>query len=378
MRNDARGLTDASGVTVERAPATLSNRARGRRRDRLDERVPHAAVGTLSLPFRRFAAAFGAGVERLRLRHVRVEVDGGGAGRAPAASRNRRVISKLAGFGDRRAELADDDAGRLVGDCHRVGHRRTGREQRAERRDHRVARTRHVEHLARLRRNRQRAGVGEERHALLRARVSSSASRSSSRRSACARRARSSSSRAAPDDLAELAAIGRDQRGAAIPLPLVALRIDEHRLAGCARALDHRRDVREAALAVVGQHERVGPGEQALEVGELAMRATRATAPSRSRCAGVAAGDRSRAASPSSSARRRAGRTSRSRSASSSRSSVSAGSSSPVTESSVARAPSAATLRATFAAPPGRSSVRAIFTTGTGASGEMRSTSPNQ
>jgi hypothetical protein len=41
-------------------------------------------------------------------------------------------------------------------------------------------------------------------------------------------------------------------------------------------------------------------------------------------------------------------------------------------------APSAAALRATFAAPPGRSSLRAIFTTGTGASGEIRSTSPNQ
>ena len=41
-------------------------------------------------------------------------------------------------------------------------------------------------------------------------------------------------------------------------------------------------------------------------------------------------------------------------------------------------APSAATLRATLAAPPGRSSMRVIFATGTGASGDMRSTSPNQ
>jgi hypothetical protein len=31
-----------------------------------------------------------------------------------------------------------------------------------------------------------------------------------------------------------------------------------------------------------------------------------------------------------------------------------------------------------LAAPPGRSSVRSIRTTGTGASGEMRLTSPNQ
>ncbi|EXI68790.1 MAG: hypothetical protein AW07_04349 [Candidatus Accumulibacter sp. SK-11] len=53
-------------------------------------------------------------------------------------------------------------------------------------------------------------------------------------------------------------------------------------------------------------------------------------------------------------------------------------SSSPTTDSSETRAPSAATLRATFAAPPGRSSQRSMRTTGTGASGEMRATSPNQ
>jgi hypothetical protein len=64
-------------------------------------------------------------------------------------------------------------------------------------------------------------------------------------------------------------------------------------------------------------------------------------------------------------------------SASSARARVPA-SSAPVTDSNVTGAPSAAALRATFAAPPGRSSLRAIRTTGTGASGEMRSTSPNQ
>ena len=42
------------------------------------------------------------------------------------------------------------------------------------------------------------------------------------------------------------------------------------------------------------------------------------------------------------------------------------------------RPASAAALRATLAAPPGRSCMRSIFTTGTGASGEMRPTSPNQ
>ncbi|VEB43948.1 Uncharacterised protein [Chromobacterium violaceum] len=35
-------------------------------------------------------------------------------------------------------------------------------------------------------------------------------------------------------------------------------------------------------------------------------------------------------------------------------------------------------FRATLAAPPARSSLRPILATGTGASGEMRDTSPNQ
>jgi hypothetical protein len=55
-----------------------------------------------------------------------------------------------------------------------------------------------------------------------------------------------------------------------------------------------------------------------------------------------------------------------------------AGSSSPTTVSRVACAPSIFTLSATLAAPPSRSSSRFTRTTGTGASGEMRSTAPNQ
>ena len=53
-------------------------------------------------------------------------------------------------------------------------------------------------------------------------------------------------------------------------------------------------------------------------------------------------------------------------------------SSSPITDSRETCAPNAAALRATLAAPPSRSSTRSIFNTGTGASGEMRPTSPNQ
>ena len=54
------------------------------------------------------------------------------------------------------------------------------------------------------------------------------------------------------------------------------------------------------------------------------------------------------------------------------------GSSLPTSASSDTFAPSAAALRATLAAPPGRSSLRSTLTTGTGASGEIRDTSPNQ
>ena len=69
--------------------------------------------------------------------------------------------------------------------------------------------------------------------------------------------------------LPEFAAIGRDHRRAAIAVPVLALGVDQHGLARRARALDHRRDVREPALAVVGEDEEVRVGEQAFEVGQL-------------------------------------------------------------------------------------------------------------
>ena len=51
---------------------------------------------------------------------------------------------------------------------------------------------------------------------------------------------------------------------------------------------------------------------------------------------------------------------------------------SPTTPSKLVFAPSAAALRATLAAPPRRSSRFSMRTMGTGASGEIRLTSPNQ
>ena len=59
-------------------------------------------------------------------------------------------------------------------------------------------------------------------------------------------------------------------------------------------------------------------------------------------------------------------------------SSLCAGSSSPTTVISITPGPSALTFNATFAAPPRRCSSRVTRTTGTGASGEIRSTSPNR
>jgi hypothetical protein len=50
----------------------------------------------------------------------------------------------------------------------------------------------------------------------------------------------------------------------------------------------------------------------------------------------------------------------------------------PVTPNRVTRAPSAATLHAVLAAPPGTPNALIFRTMGTGASGEMRSTSPDQ
>ena len=53
-------------------------------------------------------------------------------------------------------------------------------------------------------------------------------------------------------------------------------------------------------------------------------------------------------------------------------------SSAPTTPSSTGSAPSALRLAATFAAPPSVKLSRSISTTGTGASGEMRSTRPHR
>jgi hypothetical protein len=194
MRCVLAASTAASGVTDERAPATFWKRA-GAAWRRLDQRVPRAAMRALALPLGRRAAALGAAVDGLRLATV--------AAPPCALSRARRCDHG-------RAELAHDHAGRFVGDAHRVGQRRAGREQRAERGDHRVARAGHVVHLARLR------GIVSAPSSVKSVmpsseRVTSSASRSSG---AQLLRLRGHLRLVAPaaDDLAELGAVGREQR----------------------------------------------------------------------------------------------------------------------------------------------------------------------
>jgi hypothetical protein len=55
--------------------------------------------------------------------------------------------------------------------------------------------------------------------------------------------------------LAQLGAVGRQHRGAGVARPVVALGVDDGRAARLVRRGDHRVDVRERPLAVVGQHE---------------------------------------------------------------------------------------------------------------------------
>ena len=88
-------------------------------------------------------------------------------------------------------------------------------------------------------------------------RVTSRPSRPSSARSRSARSAQLRLARPAADHLGQLGAVRRDHGGALVARVVVALRVDEHRLAGGAGLLDHRRDVRQAALAVVGEQDRV-------------------------------------------------------------------------------------------------------------------------
>ena len=118
-----------------------------------------------------------------------------------------------------------------------------GGEHRGERGDHGVAGAGDVEHLARLGRQVERGR--RRRTATCRPRSGSARapSRPSDARSAWARSRSCASLDPAADHLGELGAVRRDRGGAARSGVVAALGIDEHRLAGGARQLDHARDV---------------------------------------------------------------------------------------------------------------------------------------
>ena len=142
------------------------------------------------------------------------------------------------------------------------------RQHRRQRRDHGIARAAHVEHLARLRRLVQHAALLVQAHALL-------AARDQQRLGAqfAPQRLRPRGQVVlvfpAPHHFAHFGAVGRDDGGAMVARIVVALGIDQDGLAGGAREFDHFRDMREPALAVVGQHQHVAVGEQRLEIGQL-------------------------------------------------------------------------------------------------------------
>ncbi len=70
--------------------------------------------------------------------------------------------------------------------------------------------------------------------------------------------------------LAEFAAVRRQQRGAGVFAVVVALGVDQHRLAGLARQLDHLADVSQAAFAVVGQNHHIMTAQDLLILFQLA------------------------------------------------------------------------------------------------------------
>jgi hypothetical protein len=182
--------------------------------------------------------------------------------------------------------------------------------------------------------------------------------------------------RASGRPLAQLGAVGRHHGRAGILREIVALGIDQHLLAGRAPGGSSRR----CASGRPCRSRRGSPRHSRQDARRTrpAWRAgPRATATSRSRCAALLL-----AANHAQLDRGADRRIDMQADIDAARSPASAaGSARPRRRrrpTAATRAPSAATLRATLAAPPGRSSLRPTLTTGTGASGEMRATSPNQ
>ena len=148
--------------------------------------------------------------------------------------------SELVAVDHRGAELADHDAGGVVGDAHRrrAGPRRGDHHAPASRsrcRPRRSRRTPRAPASARA----SAPSRGEERHALLAARHEQRLERRARARSVCARAREVRLVAPAARHLAELGAVGREQRGAAVARVVVALGSTSTGLPARARELDH-------------------------------------------------------------------------------------------------------------------------------------------
>ena len=171
----------------------------------------------------------------------------------------RERVAQLFRLHDGRAELEDLDAGRDVRDLHRLVERHARPEHHPERRDDRVSGAAHVDHFV-LRRPFVAPAAGLiQGHSL---------------------RAARDQKRAKPEllaqrlgllrelvlvppashDLAQLGPVRSHHGRAGVSRIVVSLGIDEDALLALARDFDHLGDMREPALAVVGQDHDVAAG----------------------------------------------------------------------------------------------------------------------
>ena len=288
----------------------------------------------------------------------------------------------------RGAALADHHGGSRIGDVHGVGELHTGRHHRGQHRHHGIAGTGHVAHLDRMggdgnQLSSARSGVLHQRHALLAARHQHGAAAHDAIEFGDRRRDLGRAGDRAPGDFGEFLAVRRDQRGVGVIRKVLALGIDDHRLAGLARRLDHGADDARGqhAFGVVGEHDRPNP-RQRLEhriddrLLDLAGNRLCQLPVGAQQVGGMMLGDeadlaggRTRPVDDEMGLDRRLGAERRLEGASGLVVS-------PITLTKMQRAPSAAMLRATLPAPPTTSSLLLTARTCTGASGEMRVTSP--
>ena len=206
-------------------------------------------------------------------------------------------------------------------------------------------------------------------------RVSSTPSRRLLSRSRCARSSSCASVFQGPITCASSARFGVMTRRARIAAVVVTLRVHQHRLSRRPRQLDHPRDVRQPALAVVGKQHRVMLGQHPREVASACPPAPRGPAGSRnprrtSCCARPMTRSFTQVKSCGSLPSITSHRLRLQQALEPARRLVLAHHGNQRN----ACGPSDLTFNATLAAPPSRCSSRVTRTTGTGASGEMRST----